>query len=489
MSTSYGRRLTEIAATRPDDVELVIVARDGTETGISNARLERRANQIARFFDEQGVRRGSVVGLALPTCADHVYVTLAIWKLGATLLPLRHDLPPWELDRVLAIADPLLLVSDTHSVGCQVLTRADLAATENMASDPLPDRISEILYLGASSGSTGHPKLIVCPYPGVVADDPFAASWVSKRRLTTSPLYHVNGFIYTAPQLLEGSSVVVMERFDAARTVEVIERHEITMLVMVPTMLQRIAQLPDLDPKRFRSVERIVIGGAKTPDWVIDTWLTLVPAKALEFVYGSTERLGTVLMNGTEWAEHRGAAGRPADVELSIRDTAGNPVPTGDVGEIFMKPTDPHRRLFRYVGAPTPEPTHDGFRTIGDLGWLDDAGYLHIADRRSDMIITGGANVFPAEVEAALSEHPGVADQVVVPVPDAEWGHRVHAIVQPVDPAHPPTAGELREFCKGRLTAYKAPHTFEFVEALPRTEAGKLNRTALGLERADATPP
>jgi bile acid-coenzyme A ligase len=264
MSTSYGRRLTEIAAARPDDVDLVIVARDGTETGVSNARLEQRANQIARYFESRGVAKGSVVALALPTCEDHVFATLAIWKLGATLLPLRHDQPQWELDRLLGIADAVLLVSDTHAAGCPVLSRADLAVSDSLSSEPLPDRVSEILYLGASSGSTGHPKLIVCPYPGVIASDPFAAAWVSKRRLTTSPLYHVNGFVYTAPQLLEGSQVVVMERFDAALAVDLIDRHQITMLVMVPTMLQRIAQLPDLDPKRFRSIERMVIGGAKT---------------------------------------------------------------------------------------------------------------------------------------------------------------------------------------------------------------------------------
>ena len=171
---------------------------------------------------------------------------------------------------------------------------------------------------------------------------------------------------------------------------------------------------------------------------MIDRLLQLLPPAALQFVYGSTERLGVVTMTGAEWAEHRGAAGRPQDVELSIRDADRNEVPPGEVGEIHMRPLDPTRRLFRYLGAPTPEPTADGFRTIGDLGWLDEHGYLFIADRRTDLIITGGANVFPAEVEAALSEHPGVADQVVVPVPDPDWGHRVHAIIEPADPANPP---------------------------------------------------
>lgn len=189
-------------------------------------------------------------------------------------------------------------------------------------------------------------------------------------------------------------------------------------------------------------------------------------------------------MSGAEWADHRGSTGRPVDCALSIRDEEGNELPAGEVGQIFMKPLDPNRRTFEYIGMQTPEPTTDGYYTIGDLGWLDEDGYLYIADRRKDMIITGGANVFPAEVETALSEHPEVTDQVVVGVPDDEWGHRVHAIIQGRDPARPPGEEQLRAHCKDRLASYKVPKSFEFVERVPRTEAGKLNRTRLGEERA-----
>jgi bile acid-coenzyme A ligase len=134
---------------------------------------------------------------------------------------------------------------------------------------------------------------------------------------------------------------------------------------------------------------------------------------------------------------------------------------------------------------PTPKPTDDGFYTLGDVGWLDDDGYLYVTDRRTDMIVTGGANVFPAEVEIALSEHPEVVDQVVVGVPDDEWGQRVHAIVQVANPDRPPAPEALRDFCKTRLAAYKVPKTFEVVERVPRTEAGKFNRTDLGNARAE----
>jgi bile acid-coenzyme A ligase len=298
-----------------------------------------------------------------------------------------------------------------------------------------------------------------------------------------SPLYHVNGFAFAAPTALEGGRVVIMEKFDAARAVELIERHGINFTVMVPTMLQRVARLPDVNKDRLASLDRVVYGGARVPEWVVDRWLELIDPAKFVFSYGSSERLGLVMMTGVEWADHRGATGKPVDVEISIRDPEGAPLPPGEVGEIWMRPLGP-RRLFEYIGMPTPEPTPDGYYTLGDVGALDADGYLYVSDRRKDMIVTGGANVFPAEVEIALSEHPDVVDQVVVGVPDEEWGQRVHAIIQVADPERPPTGPELRDFCKTRLATYKVPKTYEIVERVPRTEAGKLNRTNLGNERA-----
>ena len=484
---SYGRRLTEIAAQRPDDVDLVVVDRDGNEREVTWRELETRANQIARALQARGVGTDDIVGLALPSCVEHVFVTVAIWKLGATLLPLRHDLPDWEMDRMLGLAGPTALVSDQHHAECPVLTRADLAATSDLPADPLPDAVSECVNLVASSGSTGFPKLIVTPSRGVVGGDSQQGSTKGDGAMTVlvlSPLYHVNGFAFAAPTMLEGGHVVILEKFDAGRAVELIEKHQITFTVMVPTMLQRIARLPDLEPARFASLQRVVYGGARVPDWVVERWLELVDPSVFVFTYGSSEKIGLVMMTGEEWPDHQGAAGRPVDCELSIRDESGAELPPGEVGEIHMRPSEP-RRMFEYIGMPTPEPTADGYYSIGDVGWLDADGYLYVTDRRKDMIISGGANVFPAEVENALSEHPAVVDQVVVGVPDDEWGQRVHAILQVADPAHPPTDEALRAFCKERLASYKVPKTFEVVDRVPRTEAGKLNRTNLGNERVE----
>jgi bile acid-coenzyme A ligase len=153
---------------------------------------------------------------------------------------------------------------------------------------------------------------------------------------------------------------------------------------------------------------------------------------------------------------------------------------TGEVSEIWMR-LHSEVQPFRYVGTETPAPILGGYRTYGDMGSVDDDGYLYIADRRQDMIVTGGFNVFPAEVEAALSEHPGLADSVVIGLPDVEWGHRVHAVVQPADP---PTEDEIRAFCRARLSGPNVPKAIEIVARLPRTTAGKINRSALVAARS-----
>jgi bile acid-coenzyme A ligase len=196
---------------------------------------------------------------------------------------------------------------------------------------------------------------------------------------------------------------------------------------------------------------------------------------------------GMTWIRGDEWLRHPGSVGHPHQFDLRIVDERGAECAAGTIGQIYMRDPASPGRPFVYLGAPPPPATADGFVSAGDLGWVDHDGYLYLADRRVDLIISGGANVYAAEVEAALSQHPGVDDVAVIGLADDDLGKRVHAVVQPVDPAAPPSPAELDVFARGRLAPYKVPRSFEFVDSLPRNEAGKIQRSALVATRSVAS--
>jgi bile acid-coenzyme A ligase len=194
--------------------------------------------------------------------------------------------------------------------------------------------------------------------------------------------------------------------------------------------------------------------------------------------YGMSEGLGITAIRADEWMKHEGSVGRPArDTGVRVVDAEGNGAPPGQIGEIYMRSA-----LYggsTYLGAGQPKMTEDGYCTVGDVGYLDEDGYLYLVDRRADMIITGGANVYPAEVEIALMDQPKVADVVVIGLKDEEWGRRVHAVIEPADASDPPTFDEIRAYAKARLGTYKVPKSIEIVDAIPRSAATKVNRGAL----------
>jgi bile acid-coenzyme A ligase len=265
--------------------------------------------------------------------------------------------------------------------------------------------------------------------------------------------------------------------------VDLIEKNRVTTFTSTPTMLQRIAALPDIGRRDLSSLNWVMQGAAVIPPNLVRTWIDLIGAQKLFMAYGMTEGLGLTSIRGDEWLTHPGSVGRGfRGTEVRILDEHGAPVPTGEVGEIYLR--WPMTGLYHYLGDASLLPaTEDGFATAGDLGWLDEDGFLYIADRRVDMIITGGANVFPAEVESALLDHPAIADVVVVGLKDEQWGRRVHAIVEPRDPHNPPSAADVIAFAKERLAAYKVPKTVEFVDAVPRSAATKVSRGQLVAER------
>lgn len=488
-AVSFGKRMSDLAAARPEDVALVFVPSAGPERTYCWAELETRALQIASLLEARGVGQGDTVVVALPNSPEHVFASIAAWKLGACVLPLRADLPDWERERLLEVARPRISLGDWSDPSRIVVSNAALEATQNDPAPPREDRVAEPATAIASSGSTGTPKIIVRPTRGeeVVGDreGPYGRDLAAgpKTELVPAPLYHTNGFYLLHAALFTGDCVVLMERFDAAQAAALIERHPIATLTMVPTMLLRMARLADFEHRDFSRIESVVTGGAPCPDWLARRWIERVGPERFTFSYGSTEGVGITFITGTEWLEHPGSVGIGHETEIRILDPERRELPPGEVGEVFMRRTDGDTLSYRYVGADPAEQTPDGFTSIGDLGWLDADGYLYIADRRVDMLVSGGANVFPAEVEAALLEHPDVFDAVVIGLPDPEWGQRVHALVQPREGADVPGASALKTHCRKRLAAYKVPKTFEIVARVPRSDAGKINRSRLVEER------
>lgn len=485
---SYARRIAQLGAERGGDIAVRFAAEDGTETPITWGELDGWSTRLAMAFRERGVGVGDRVALGLRNSPELVASVLASWKLGAVPVPVRWDLPDWERRRVLEVIDGRLELDATDRGWISATADGDGAGV-GADGEALADATSPQTHGICSSGSTGLPKVILTDRPAIFEEttgQPFPSSWKEVPRpqtiLVPAPLYHTNGFA-TLLSLLAGDELILLERFDAMRVVELVRRHGVTTFTATPTMLQRIADLPNVEATEFVTIEWVLQGAAVISSTLVRRWIELVGADRFFMAYGMTEGLGLAALRADEWLEHEGSVGRGyRDTEIRILDDDGKEAAPGEIGEIFLR--SPTSGLYKYLGgAPRLERTDDGFETAGDLGWVDDDGYLYIADRRADLIVTGGANVYPAEVESALLEHPAIADAVVVGLRDPEWGRRVHAIIEPSDPASAPTDDDVRAFAKARLAAYKVPKTVEVVDAIPRSAATKVSRSALVAER------
>jgi bile acid-coenzyme A ligase len=456
-------------------------------TRVTWAQADTRSSRLARALGSRGVRAQQIVAMVLPNRVEHVELALACWKLGAIPLPLNWRMPDQERTDIIALAAPALTVTQDKTHG-GVDLEALLSDAAREDGGPLPDVATAPWKAITSGGSTGRPKVILST-DGGPRSAAARALW-SLRPWTASliagPLYFNGPFSRMTMTLLAGSTLVLMERFDAEEYLRLIQSEGITWTLTVPTMWSRIMDLPVDTRARhdLSTLEAVMHSGSPMAPWLKRALIELVgPTRVLE-MYGATEVAGTMI-RGDEWLEHPGSVGRPMPgYTIEIRDESGRQVPTGVVGEIWIRP--PAAPTFRYLGAEA-RVAEDGFVSVGDLGRMDEEGYLFIADRRTDLILTGGTNVYPAEVEGVLLEHPLVRDVVVVGISDPRWGQRVHAIVEPHDAARTPTDADLDAFGRARLSAYKLPKTYEIVDAIPRDTAGKVRRQALRDERASAT--
>jgi bile acid-coenzyme A ligase len=465
---SYARCLRDLAAAKPEHAAVT----DPIRT-VSRAELESLANRSARALAARGVGAGERVTIGLPNSVEFVATTIACWKLGATPQPVSSRLPRRELEAIVELAQPAVVVHEP------------LDAT-GFDDGPLPDAVSNPWKAMTSGGSTGRPKLIEAAQPGTI--DPDADPLFLLRRdgthLMPGPLYHNGPFVWATTALLAGNHVVLGGKFDAERTLALIDRFRPDSMYIVPTMMARISKLPpDVRARYDVSSLRVVWHlSAPCPEWLKQEWIDWLGAEAIWELYAGTEAQAATIINGVEWLAHRGSVGRVDPEKFKIVRADGTDAEHDEVGEVFMRASaDGSVQTYRYVGASARR-IDGGWESLGDMGRMDADGYLYLSDRQTDMILSGGANVYPAEVEAALDEHRRVRTSAVIGLPDDDLGNRVHAIVQ-TDDGTPIDLDELRAFVSERLVRYKVPRTFEFTDEPLRDDAGKLRRSALRAER------
>jgi len=475
---SFAARLVTLAETQGDRPALTFESEVMTY-----AELDLLANQFGRHLAALGVALGDFVTVASPNGPEFIVAVAGCWKIGAIPQPVSSRLPGRELEAIVELAQSAAVVGAVIE-GCP---SASLEAARSLDDGALPDAVSPAWKAPTSGGSTGRPKLIVSGDPSLYSDSTrsLAATFGVAGQGTMvmpGPMYHNGPFIWAFATILEGGHVVLLPRFDAEATLAAVADHRAVALYLVPTMMQRIWKLPD-DIKYsydLTSLERAFHLAEPCPPWLKEVWIDWIGAEALWELYGGTEGQSSTVLNGVEWLAHRGSVGRPQSGEMKICDEDGNDLPPGEIGEVWMRATGRDRPTYRYIGAEAD--IRDGWECLGDIGSMDAEGYLYLADRRTDMILVGGANIYPAEVEAGINEHPAVRSCAVIGLPDEERGNRVHAIVD-LDGVDALDENELRSFLGERLVSYKVPRTFEFVSEPLRDDAGKVRRSALRTER------
>jgi bile acid-coenzyme A ligase len=455
------------------------------DASITYAELDARSNRRARRMAEHGVGLGDFVTVALPNGLEFYETIFALWKLGAVPNIVSARLARPEMEAILDLVRPRLFVGASPCAGVKVLP-ANPGQDAEYSTDALPEVVSPHWKAMTSGGSTGRPKVIVDAMPAQWNPmEGFLCQRPGDTLLNPGPLYHNAPFHCITMGMFVGATIVEMERFDPLRALELIERHGVNWVTMVPTMMQRIWRLgPDvLSRFTLPSLRMMLHMAAPCAPWLKEAWIDWLGADRVWEYYGTTEGTGSTMISGTEWLARPGSVGRVRDgYALKILDEHGDERPVGEVGEIFFRPEGGAGSTYSYLGSDARRIGE--WEAPGDLGSVDADGYLYLSDRRNDLIISGGANIYPQEIEAALEAHPGVRGSAAIGLPDEEWGARVHAIVQLVEGVALEEA-ELMAFVGARLTRYKMPKRIEFTIEPLRDDAGKVRRAALRQARIE----
>jgi long-chain acyl-CoA synthetase len=495
-----------IAAADPDRMAIVDVEERVTTFG----GLLAASNQVAHGLRTLGLQRGDAIAVVLPNEPAFLELYLAASQIGLYITPINYHLTGPEIAYILQDAEAKAFVVGERfaAAGRAAAEEAGLAAEARFAAgkidgfrtydelkDGQPDSLPGSRTAGQTmlytSGTTGRPKGVRRPLPEA---DPDTAASLSALlaslfevqpgegvHLAAGPLYHAAPLAFGTGALHLGQGVVLMDKWSPERTLELIERHQVTSSHMVPTMFHRMLALPDDVKARHdvSSLRNVIHAAAPCPVDVkrrmIDWWGPVI----YEY-YAATEGGGTYV-KPLDWLEHPGTVGQPfPGATIKFLDDDGNVCPAGTSGTVYMGSLIGN---FEYYKDPekTASSRRGDLFTVGDVGYLDDDGWLFLNDRKADMIISGGVNIYPVEIEAALLSHPAVGDAAVFGVPNEEWGEEVKAVVQPAEgvEATSALAETLLTHCRGELAGYKVPRSVDFRAELPRYPTGKLYKRLL----------
>lgn len=503
----------EHAVANPDKPACIMA---GSGEVLTYRQLDQASNRVAQLFRRSGLRAGDMVGVLMHNSASFLEIAWGAQRSGLYYVSIPDRLSDRELRYILGDSGARMLIysSDLETVArsaTEGLPRVKLyphgdpvrpdsleSALAAMPSEPIADEEAgqDMLY---SSGTTGNPKGIKHPRPsggiseltGVarLARDLYAMGPDSVY-LCPAPLYHAAPLRFSMAALQLGGTVVIMEKFDPEQALAAIERYRVTHAQWVPTHFVRMLKLPPSIRQRYDASSLVSTFHAAAPcpidikQQMIDWWGPIVHE-----YYSSTELSGFTAATAEEWLAHKGTVGRAIMGKIRICDEDGEPLPARTEGIIHFSDATP----IEYQNDPekTRQATNKyGWTTVGDIGWVDEQGYLYLTDRKSFMIISGGVNIYPQEIENLLIEHPKVADAAVIGAPDPDMGERVVAVVQPIDwqEAGSGLANELNTYLRANLSPIKIPKQIDFMRDLPRQPTGKLFKRLLRDSYRNAAP-
>ena len=499
----------------PDKPAIIMAASGET---ITYGELDARSNQVAQLLRARGIKVGDTVALCMENHPWFFCLTWGFQRAGVHYVGISSRLTPPEIAYILEDSGSKLLFGSAYlaptldevaklapQVGqLRMDTPGELsaeAALAAMPATPIADERAgvDMLY---SSGTTGRPKGVKIPLPedpaidatNVLVQLAMMAYGINENAiyLSPAPLYHAAPLRWSMTVHKIGGTVVVMEKFDPESALAAIEKYKITDGQFVPTHFVRMLKLPEDVRKKYdvSSLKCPIHAAAPIPipvkEAMIEWW-----GPVLYEYYAGTEGNGSTFITSQEWLQKKGSVGKALSGILHICDENGDEVPRGTEGQVFFEPSDPNLPAFEYHNDPvkTAESRNKhGWSSLGDVGYMDEDGYLFLTDRKSFMIISGGVNIYPQEIENLLVTHPKVADAAVIGAPDPDMGERVVAVVQPMDmgEATPELAAELTEYLSGQLSRVKMPRQIDFREQLPRELTGKLYKRLLRDEYKEA---